>query len=548
MRFVHPRSLAVVTVLAMTLAPRASPALDPDYIVLPGPSGLLPSLPDAVVDLRTQSGANLVAAQWRFREAKIVPTQFRDPGPDLGPTGKANSTDDITPRPGLPGFDPTHFEAITPESLEERRTPGKVSFGWYEVNLTLPGRVGDFAVQGATVVFEIVVDDYAEVWVNGKLPFVLGQRGGSVAYGFNAPNRLIATQDAKPGQAIRIDVFAINGPISTSPDNFIWVRSATLDFYQAQRARVARAVRAEVVRLGSDIDSIIPPGTALERVAGGFPFTEGPVWAKEGYLLFSSPDLNTIFRWSPDGQVDVYRPKSGYTGTNIGEYHQPGSNGLTFDRQGRLTICEHGNRRVTRLEKRGNLTVMADRYEGKRLNSPNDLVYRSDGALYFTDPPFGLPKVFDDPRKELPFSGVFLVKDGAVTLVSQDLTGPNGLAFSPDEKYLYVGNWDMRKKVVMRYPVRPDGRLEKGEVLFDMTAAPGEDAIDGMKIDRAGNLYVTGPGGVWVLSASGKHLGTIKGPEQPHNLAWGDDDGKMLYMTALTSVYRMRMNIEGIRP
>jgi gluconolactonase len=246
--------------------------------------------------------------------------------------------------------------------------------------------------------------------------------------------------------------------------------------------------------------------------------------------------------------VDVYRPKSGYTGTNIGEYHQPGSNGLTLDREGRLTIGEHGNRRVTRLEKRGNLTVLADSYEGKRFNSPNDLVYRSDGTLYFTDPPFGLPKVFDDPRKELPFSGVFMVKDAKVALVSKDLTGPNGLAFSPDERYLYVGNWDMARKVVMRYPVRPDGALEKGEVFFDMTAAPGEDAIDGMKIDRAGNLYVTGPGGVWILSPGAKHLGTIKGPEQPHNLAWADEDGKTLYMTVLTSIYRIRLNVEGIRP
>lgn len=547
MRCLRLSCVFAVTALMTAWAPRAHPAPGDDYIVLPGPSGLLPNLPDAVVDLRTRAGADLVAAGWRFRDANIAGTDFREPGPDLGPTGPPNRTHDIIPRPGLPGFD-AGWQEINPESLEQRRTQGKVSFAWYEVNVTLPGRVGTFDVTGATVVFEIVVDDYAEVWVNGKLPFVLGQQGGSVVYGFNAPNRLIVAKEAQPGQRIRIDVFAINGPISTSPDNFVWVRSATLDFYRATRARVARPVRSEVLRLGPDIDSIVPSDAQLEKVAGGFPFTEGPVWATEGYLLFSSPDLNTLFRWSPDGQVDIYRPKSGYTDTNIGEYHQPGSNGLTFDREGRLTICEHGNRRVTRLEKRGNLTVMADRYEGKRLNSPNDLVYRSDGSLYFTDPPFGLPRVFDDPRKELPFSGVFLVKGGTVTLVSKDLSGPNGLAFSPDEKYLYVGNWETSKKIVMRYPVRPDGSLERGEVFFDMTAAPGEDAIDGMKVDRAGNLYITGPGGVWILSAQGKHLGTLRGPEQPHNLAWGDDDGKTLYMTALTSIYRMRLKVEGIRP
>src|SRR5215472_9374463 len=548
MRFYCPSKLRLFAILAAAAPSLTSPAAGDDYLVLPGPSGLLPSLPDAVVDLRTNAGANIVGAQWRFRDAKVKETSFRGPGPDLGPTGKANRTYDIFPRPGVPGFEEALWEAISAESLEQRRTTGRVSFAWYRVDLTLPAQVGTLMVKGATVVFEIVVDDYAEVWVDGKLPFVLGQRGGSVAYGFNAPNRVIVARNAQPGQRIRIDVFAINGPISTSPENFIWLRSATLDFYKPERSRVAREVPFEVVRLQRDVDFLVPRDSQLEKVATGFPFTEGPVWAKEGYLLFSSPDLNTIFRWSPEGIVDIYRPKSGYTGTNIGEYHQPGSNGLTFDREGRLTICEHGNRRVTRLEKRGNLTVLADRYEGKRFNSPNDLVYRSDGSLYFTDPPFGLPKVFDDPRKELSFSGVYRVRNGQVTLVAKDLTGPNGIAFSPDERFLYVTNWDEKRKVVMRYPVNGDGTLDKGQVFFDMTAAPGEDAIDGMKIDRAGNLYVTGPGGVWILSAEGKHLGTLKSPEQPHNLAWGDDDGRTLYITALTSIYRMRLKVEGIRP
>src|SRR5262249_11604520 len=154
-----------------------------------------------------------------------------------------------------------------------------------------------------------------------------------------------------------------------------------------------------------------------------FGFTEGPVWNPDGgYLLFSDPNINTIFRWSPDGQVSPFRVKSGYTGFDIGEYGQPGSNGLTLDREGRLTICEHGNRRVTRFEKNGQLTILADRYEGKRLNSPNDLVYRSDGALYFTDPPFGLPKFHDDPRRESPYTGVYCLIDGKLTLVSNDLT------------------------------------------------------------------------------------------------------------------------------
>jgi gluconolactonase len=202
------------------------------------------------------------------------------------------------------------------------------------------------------------------------------------------------------------------------------------------------------------------------------------------------------------------------------------------------------------MEKDGQLTVLADRYDGKRLNSPNDLVYKSDGALYFTDPPFGLPKFFDDPRKELPYSGVFRVSpDGKdIQLLSKELSGPNGLAFSSDEKYFYVDNWDEKKKIIMRYEVKTDGTLSNGKVFFDMTSAEGEDALDGMKVDQKGNLYVSGPAGLWIISPEGKHLGTIVGPEHPHNFAWGDDDGKTLYLCAKTGLYRIRLNIPGIRP
>jgi gluconolactonase len=219
-----------------------------------------------------------------------------------------------------------------------------------------------------------------------------------------------------------------------------------------------------------------------------------------------------------------------------------------LDSEGRVTINEHGNRRVVRQEKTGFITVLADKYEGKRLNSPNDLVYRSDDALFFTDPPFGLPKFYDDPRKELPYSGVFSLVNGKLQLVSSDLKGPNGIAFSPDEKVLYVGNWDPEKKIVMRYDVNADGTVANGKVFFDMTGAPGEDAIDGIKVDQKGNVYVSGPGGLWIFSPEGKHLGTLKGPEHPHNMAWGDDDGKTLYLTAQTSIYRIRLNVPGVQP
>jgi gluconolactonase len=237
----------------------------------------------------------------------------------------------------------------------------------------------------------------------------------------------------------------------------------------------------------------------------------------------------------------VFRSKSGYAGIDIARYHQPVSNGLTFDPEGRLTMCQHGNRRIVRVNPHGDTTVLADRYEGKRLNSPNDLVYRSDGALFFTDPPFGLP---DPAESELGFSGVYKVADGEIELVTDELEGPNGIAFSPDERFLYVGNWQDDRKIVWRH----DLETGVGEIFFDMTDAPGEDAIDGVKVDREGTLYVCGPGGIWVISASGEHLGTLRLPEAPHNLAWGDEDGRTLYVTALTSIYRIRLRVPGIRP
>jgi gluconolactonase len=203
---------------------------------------------------------------------------------------------------------------------------------------------------------------------------------------------------------------------------------------------------------------------------------------------------------------------------------------------------------VTRLEPTGKITVLADRYEGKRLNSPNDLVYRSDGALFFTDPPFGLPKVFDDPGKELPFSGVYLLRDGQLRLLTKELTGPNGIAFSPDEKYLYVSNWDLARKVLMRYEVDRDGSLQNGMVFYDFTSETEAVALDGVKVDVEGNVYVSAPGGVWILSPAGKPLGRIVPPEHDANLAFGDADGRSLYLTATAGVYRIRVNIPGIGP
>jgi gluconolactonase len=508
--------------------------------------------PDAVIDLATPEGVAIVKGEWRYSDTKIIEVEFKAPRADGQPTGKSIKTYDYIPKAGGADFDDSRWEVIDPTTLNKRRSTGRICFNWYRIKLTIPDKIESFDPTGSTVVFETALDDYAEIWVDGELPRALGQNGGSVIAGWNAANRLVVGRNVKPGQRIQLAVFGINGPISNPPTNFIWMRYAKLGFYKGSKVPIAvtpQEVNVEVVRLDPKMDAIVGPNPKIFKLAEGFKFTEGPIWVNNGgYLLFSDPNSNIIYRYTSDGQLSVFREPSGYSGADIAEYGQPGSNGLTLDREGRLTINEHGNHRVTRIEKDGTETVLADSYQGKRLNSPNDLVYRSDGTLYFTDPPFGLPRFFDDPRKELPFSGVYSIHKGKLQLISEDLTGPNGIAFSPDEKYLYVGNWDENKKVVMRYEANPDGTLSNGKVFFDMTGAPGEDALDGIKVDREGNLYVSGPGGLWVISPEGKHLGTIIAPKHIHNMAWGDEDGKTLYLCARGTLYRMKLNIPGVRP
>ena len=514
---------------------------------LPGPPELFPGRPDAIVDLQAEDGIALVGGSWRYSDAEVREIDFVEVGSaadPLGPGEIPNRTYDVVPHAEAVDFDDSGWRVLAPAETMLRLGHGRVGFNWYRIELTIPERIGDLDTTGTTVIFEVVIDDYAEVWLDGALPLALGTAGGQVAGGFNVPNRVLLSDDVSPGERYTIAVFGINGPISASPHNYIWMRSATLELYARERASTVEEVDLEVEVVDPRLEEIVPAGARLERVAGGFEFTEGPVWTRDGALLFSSPNTNTIYRWSPRGEVSVFRPKSGYTGVDIGRFHQPGSNGLTFSPDGLLTICQHGNRRVIRVNPHGDTTVLADSFEGMRLNSPNDLVYRSDGTLYFTDPPFGLPGQFDDPDKELPFSGVYRARDGVISLLTSELEGPNGLAFSPDERWLYVGNWDFDHTVVMRY----DPDTGAGEVFFDMTGAPGEDAIDGIKVDVEGNLYVCGPGGIWVLSAMGEHLGTLRLPESPHNLAFGDPGGRALYVTALTSVYRLGLNVPGIRP
>jgi gluconolactonase len=322
--------------------------------------------PDAVIDLATQQGAELVKGQWRYSDTKIVEVESRGPGADLKPSGARIKTYDYTPHAGAADFDDSHWQEVEASTLDTRRSTGKVCFNWYRIKLTIPEKIGNFDSTGSTVAFEIVIDDYAEVWVNGKMPPVLGQSGGQVVKGFNAPNRVIIGRNIKPGQQIQLAVFGANGPISYSPENFIWIKSATLDFYRSPKVGIEQETK--VVRADAGLDEIIATDTKIEKLAGGFLFTEGPVWVpssaeSDGYLLFSDPNNNVIYRWTPDGQLSIYRTKSGYSGIDIGEYGQPGSNGLTLDKDKRLTINQHGNRRVIRLEKNRQVTVLADEPE-----------------------------------------------------------------------------------------------------------------------------------------------------------------------------------------
>lgn len=512
--------------------------------------------PLATIDLATREAARLVKGEWRYSDTRIVEVDFRGPGPDGQPTGAPVKTYDYTPHAGGADFDDSGWEVIDAATLAQRRSTGRICFNWYRIRITVPERIGNFDPVGSTVVFETALDDYAEIWVDGELPRALGQRGGSVVNGWNAPNRLVIARNARPGKQIQLAIFGINGPLSNPPTNFIWMRYAKLEFYAGATGPTVvtpQEVNVEVERLDTAMDAIVGPNPKIHKLAEGFKFTEGPVWVRAGgYLLFSDPNSNIIYKYAPEGngKLEIFRTPSGYFGADIAQYGQPGSNGLTLDPQGRLTIDEHGNHRVTRLEADGSVTVLADSYQGKRLNSPNDLVYRSDGALFFTDPPFGLPKFFTDPRKELPFSGVYSLHKGKLQLLTSELTGPNGIALSPDEKYLYVGNWDEQHIIVMRYEVNSDATIAKGQVFFDMTSAidAEKNAIDGIKVDQQGNLYISGPGGLWVISPAGKHLGTIRAPRHIHNMAWGDDDGKTLYLCARSGLYRVRLNIVGVRP
>lgn len=326
----------------------------------------------------------------------------------------------------------------------------------------------------------------------------------------------------------------------------------------------AATTYGSIRRLDPALDSIVPPDATVEKVTDGFEWTEGPVWIPEGYLLFAAIHQNSIVKWVPGKGDTVFLHPSGYQGSQPYSGPEPGSNGMTLDAEGRLTVAGHARRNVFRLESLdpdAQMTVLADHYQGKRLNSPNDLVYASDGSLYFTDPPYGLPTQTDtDPLKELSVNGVYRLPgadsipaggpaaNDRLQLLIDDLTRPNGIAFSPDEKVLYVSVSDPADLVWMRYDVQPDHTVANGRVFARADPNEGVGGPDGIKVDQEGNVYGSGPGGIWILSPEGKHLGTIVLPERAANVSWGGPDAKTLYITASSSIYRIRLEIPGVRP
>jgi gluconolactonase len=301
-----------------------------------------------------------------------------------------------------------------------------------------------------------------------------------------------------------------------------------------------------IVRLDPAIDALISQDAQLEKLAGGFTFVEGPIWRPNGVLQFSDVVGNVVRQFDPaTGKVTVVLDPGGYDGKgNLPAGGFNGPNGSTADKDGAVLLCQHGYRRIVRISKDGKITTVVDKYQGKRLNSPNDVVFRSDGAFYFTDPPYGLPKMDDDPAKELKFNAVFRYDRGKLTPVIKDLTRPNGIAFSPDQKTLYIGNTDEKNAVWMAYDVADNGMVSHGRVFFDVTKEKDPGNPDGFKVDEKGNLWCSGPGGLWIFSPDGKHIGTIKMPEVPANCNWGDD-WKSLYITARTGLYRIKLSVAG---
>jgi len=481
---------------------------------LPGPPGLLPHRPDAVVDLRTTHGAALVGGVWRYRDADLVAIDSPSVGPDLVPSGPPVRTLDVAPHAEGADHDDSGWEVLAPPAVEARRGRGRVCAAWYRIAVTLPERVGGFAVAGSTVVFEVVVDDYAEVWVDGRLPTAPGQVGGGVVGGFNVPNRVVVASDAVPGRRIVLAVFAMNGPVSASPRNALWIRSATLDLYRAGRARVARDVPAAVTRTGPAVDTLLPPGAVAEQVAEGFDAIAGLVVAPDGAVLVSAGGAHAVHRWTPDGQIGVARAKGGAAG-------------LALDAAGRLTVCEPDAGRVVRVEPHGNLTILAS-----DLDAPRHLAHGAGGVLWIGGR--GLHRV-DAAAPAAAAAGAGTGADApwqpvgpfAPTVrVAAEPGDVAALAADPGGGALHAAEGDR----VLRFAVDGAGRLGDPE-----TAWREDGSVTALL--AAGDAVAVGvPSGVRLRAPHGAELGAVRLPAPAVALARG---GGALFAATDTALYRI---------
>jgi gluconolactonase len=327
----------------------------------------------------------------------------------------------------------------------------------------------------------------------------------------------------------------------------------------------AQEHKSVVVKKDAALDALISPDARLEKIAGGFGFTEGALWVPKGknsHLLFADMPGNVIYKWTPDGKVSVHMEKCGYRGVDIWrvgfmqtngkkqgepgfeEFPMIGCNGLTLDRQGRLVVATWAGRSIERIEHNGKRTVLADRWQGKRFGGTNDVIVKKDGTIYFTDGFGGLRQREKDPGREIFTNGVYMIRNGQVTQVIGDMPNTNGVVLSPDEKILYANG--SRDRYIRAYDVNADGTLSNGRMFIDLNSDPAPGITDGMRVDVNGNLWETGPGGIWIISPEGKHLGTILLPELGANVEFGDADRKTLYIAARTSIYRIRVNVVGI--
>jgi gluconolactonase len=303
-------------------------------------------------------------------------------------------------------------------------------------------------------------------------------------------------------------------------------------------------ISTEISRLQPALDKLLAKDAQLEKLPGHYLFTEGPAWNKAGgFIIFSDIPSNVIYKCKTGEEPSVFIDKSGYTGTDSIFIDNPGSNGLIYDKAGNLYVCRHGDRNVVKIASDDKVEIIASQFNGKQLNSPNDIAVKSNGAVYFTDPPYALKG--KNRVKELSFNGVFRVFNGQIQLIDSTLSRPNGVALTPDEKYLFVSSSDSDNKIFRRYKLDKQGNILSSELFFDATSLEGKHTPDGFKFDKKGNLYAAGPGGLLIISSKGVLLGIIKIPEGVTNCAFGDNDGKALYITARTSVFKIRTLVGG---